>query len=315
MQKILFLTVIVFLLLANVSLADVITLKSGDVLEGNIVDVNSNEVLIKAKMNNDIMICSFEKPQIAEIRLKPYEFPTKITIFDKITLRKGENFLGLVELGMPDAIYFSLLLKQGQGIIRFSREEIVGIDGSYGFRKILAEIYFWWKKFTYKVKRFFLEVLWKKKIHRLTNKNILQILEKLDIEEREKNIDEIMDKLRNEKITPEEADKMMQDVTERRREYNLEDFEKTFRKYLKMEKGKLYKLGIEEKSLMLMMDCDQVKLAWNEPIDIKYEDKKEYWYYLNGNRVVFKDGKLIGYTKRIGSIPKLLRRYYGDIMK
>lgn len=309
------LAVLGLLFFVNTSLADVIELKNGDVLEGRIVGVDQNQILAEVTMNGDILTSSFEGSQIARIKLEPFELPLKLVIFDRLYLGKAGYFSGLIELEMPDAIYFSLLLKQGSAIVRFSQNEIIGVERSYGFKRVLAKAFFGFKRTAHRVKIFFLETVGRKRTKKITEGDAEDALNRIEEKKQRSKINDITAQVRNGDITQQEAAKMIEDLAFEKKVYSIEDFQKAFKKYLNMDEGELFQLGVKEKSLMLGMLPEQVIMIWGEPIDIKKASGLDTWYYPEGYEAVFYDGKLVSYSKSGAGIPLLLKRYYSHVLE
>ena len=308
-KPILFLLVVFLFFLSSICFGDVIILERGEKLEGKIINADSEKILFKAKIEKDAIVCSFDKQQITKIKLSPYEFPTQFTIFDKFNFKVGDYWFGLVELETPEAIYFSLAMDTGVGIVELPRRLFIGIDGTYGYRKMLAKIFFFWRNLICDLKFFISKAIYKKDMT-LDMKIFNQIANKIKQEKWDKEIANIAKEARDKGLSEEEIKQKIMAAKIEYKVYRPKVFKKEFKRYLASEKNELYELGVKNKCVMLEMNSDYVKRISGSPSEKIRKYGKEYWEYNNGDVVIFRNGKVVSYSKGILNLKNILKQYY-----
>ncbi|RKY40980.1 MAG: hypothetical protein DRP85_07485 [Candidatus Makaraimicrobium thalassicum] len=286
--------------LPEICAADVITLKGGARYEGRIIDVDEGHLLLEERAG---LIWSFSSSHISTIELKPFEpseasslnfpvtffakFLAEINAFDRLVLEKGAGFLGIVEKETTEAVYLSLLLeKMGIGIVEFEREGIVGIEGSYGIKRLLAKLYFKWRYFVNDFRLFMKKTVLRENLSTVDGAPIHEFMKELELKE-------LKDSIGGRRVfTP-----------------------RTLKKFLGPDRslrGNRHEKGVEERCLFLGMDRGDVKSILGDPPRVSGKRAEESWSYPTGLTAIFHGDRLIGYTKKnrekiLGGIDRYFR--------
>jgi len=291
-----------YMLTTEMCTSDIITLQSGQIHEGKIRDVTPDQLLFEAKQDKGTCVFSFNKKDIDKIKLKPFEFPEKyiilklasfrmkvgIRIFDELIREKGSSFFGTVEIETPQVVYFSLLLEDGIGIVGFDRNEIVGIEGSRGFGKLLGKFYFRFRYFLYDLRIFVKEIFLKINPSTVGDKPIYEWMKEMGLNGSENTIGG-------------------------RKIFTLRSLKSFLGGYYSLGADERYNLGAKEGFLILGMNHDQVKSILGDTAIVSIKNEKEYWNYPNKFEVTFHNGRLIGYTKKNrGKILEDTNLFFGD---
>ncbi len=289
MLKRIFLGCLIVILFAEIGAADTLVLRGGDKIYGLILDAKEDAVLFKSANAEGVFVSSYSKTEIYSIELKEFTFPEEFMIYDRLVLRGGTSFLGKVEVETPDALYFSLKLDDGVGIVEFDRDNVVAIEGTYGIKKFFGTMYYKWKYFVYDFVEFTnkkLSVAGQSTVGGVSLQNFL-----MDIEKEEAASGEVGERRT---FTP-----------------------RTLKIFLGanyfVNRDALYELGVQEKQVLMGMNKLQVGSILREIPAIKQNGDIEKWSYPSGITVDFHMEKVSGYTKKNREkIVQDVKRYYGD---
>ncbi|MDD5634197.1 MAG: hypothetical protein PHW46_02855 [Candidatus Omnitrophica bacterium] len=287
--KFIYITLLVFFLLGgSKASADVVYMRTGAKYEGLIIDADENEILFKARNDGKYFIGSFYKKDIENLELAPYNFPEKATMFDELIFEKGADLEGRVEIETPDAVYFSLHLKGGVGIVEIKRSSILGIEGAYGLRNNMAKTYFRSLYFLYDAKQSLQRAIKERKISAFT-------------------------KSPSSGLDNASGTDQLDNIVAGRKVFLPRSLKNFLGEKYSLTKDQQYELGVKGKYLVLGMDKEQIKAVLGDPGERENGKVKEYWVYPNGVTVVLFKDKLVGYTKKNRKkILEDVNKFYGD---
>jgi len=289
--------------LQGTAFPDIVTLKdSHEKYEGNIIDVQSDWLLLESLQG---CTWSFSVDKIGSIELKPFNVPVTYSqnipggflakrfaqkaVFDRLTLKGGGNFFGAVEVETPEAVYFSLLTTAGIAIVEFKRNEIEGVERSYGAKREAAELYFRWRYFLHDLK-----LAMSKKEEGISSDEYLQdYMHDVEVEGFEGGIGQ-------------------------RRVFTLQSLREFLGKEYRYSDEERYKIGVKKKKLMLGMPPEYTDAILGNLLVVRHMDGSgdEYRSYVNGFAAVFHEGRLIEYTKKSREkITEDVNLYFGDKVK
>jgi hypothetical protein len=300
--------VIIFFFQTNTCFGDSMVLKVGEHLEGKIIDANKEQILFKANINNDIIVCSFDRQQITNIKLSPYEFPQESTIFDRIDFNNGDYWLGLIEQETPHSVTISLALDKGVGIVELPKLLLRGIDSTYGFRKMKARIFFLWRNFLCNMRAKIQEFQGKKVT--LDNEIFKQVAQKIKTEKWDDKVREITAQAHRDKLSDKEIQEKIHKAKESLKIYTPDKFKKESKQHDEIAQNKLYESGVSNKSLMLGMRSVHVTKILGDPLKTMHMHGNDYLEYSNGAIVVLRKDRVVRYRNEIPNLEHILEKYY-----
>jgi hypothetical protein len=286
----------------RLSRSDIIITKGGDEYHGTIMEVSPGNILIETDKRG-FCILSLESECIAQIVMEEYKWPVKdiqiwihpfyvkvpLSIFDELFLIKGGRYFGMVEMETKNAIYFSLFLRRGTGIVEFEKDSVVGLKGSYGFNKLIARFYFWWKYFLYDLK-----IHWHRFRYRVNPSEIDGVPIYEWLKETEKQ--EIASVVGGRKV-----------FTRRTLREYLDDYPK------EEEDGKSIEPTVAGQYLILGMKKDEVESILGKPEKTPKNKNTEVWVYDGSFELVFYKQQLISYMEKSRKeIISELKSLFGD---
>lgn len=283
--------------------ADIVVVNN-TVYQGSIVDVSKDNMLFMAHERHEKCVLSFHRKNIKAIVLKTFQFPPQTILikfffftipvsmeaFDRLIVEDGSCFAGSVEIETGQAVYLSLLLEKGMGIVEFEKNEIVGILGAVGWRRLLGRLYFKFKYFVYDVRYLFRRMFERRNASTIQGKSIAEWKTSLKQEEAGRNIG-------------------------KRRMFTPETLKAFLGGYYSLAEKDRYDQAVKNGYLLLGMPKKDVNSVMGLKRSEEFRDGKERWSYPDGMELVLYRNRLVGYTKN--SREKILHKifkYYAELV-
>lgn len=283
---------------------DIVELKDGEIYLGRILRASGESLLFAARERGDVCVMSFERDLVRKISLGQYDIKAlfesmglipsemvwrrylpeigsgavrilKNRIFDEIVLPDGRSFLGKTEIETPKAIYFSILLEKGIGIVEFRRDSFLGLQSARGISKHFGSLYFWWRYLSHDLRIFIKKITGGTAGEKGPERTISGWKRRIEIEE----------------VPADLEDMIIKDAA---------GFRKFIRWYLFLTEQQRHSMGVRRKYPVFGMSPIDVKLIFGRPSSVvKCADSiKEYWSFEDGRAAAFYKGKLSGYTRK-----------------